>query len=166
MHRDLVVYIHHGVSSFHWRYIAALFKRYLKVRARCSLLGRTHSINMSASGSARRSTNPASSVLALQQARFRPWEQQDLLHRLHTFKPRTWFGKPAHINALVCARHGWINHGPDKLSCEVQPKSSPVDRRALADQDGQCRLQFCGESLELHIRPKHSVEDVQKVGVS
>lgn len=81
---------------------------------------RSHNVNMSASGSARRSTNPGSSALALQQARFRPWEQQDLLHRLHTFKPRTWFGKPAHINALVCARHGWINHGADKLSCEVK----------------------------------------------
>ncbi len=52
-------------------------------------------------------------------ARYRPWEQKDLLNRLKTFKPRNWFGKPFQVNAVSCARHGWINTGPDNLKCEV-----------------------------------------------
>ena len=76
-------------------------------------------MDLNAPGSARRPASSKSLTSASKRAQFRPWEQQDLLQRLHTFKTRTWFGKPSQINALVCARHGWINTGPDKLACEV-----------------------------------------------
>lgn len=83
------------------------------------------------------------SVLALspdqQPARYRPWEQKDLLNRLKTFRPRSWFGRPLHVNAISCARHGWINSGPDTLKCE-----------------------FCGECMDLPIRPRWSAQQVQK----
>lgn len=76
-------------------------------------------MQLDAPGSAQRVTRRPSGAIATRQARFRPWEQQDLLLRLHTFKSRTWFGKPSQINALACAIHGWTNTGPDRLACEV-----------------------------------------------
>ncbi|DBA96619.1 TPA: hypothetical protein ACH3X1_015480 [Trebouxia sp. C0004] len=83
------------------------------------------------------------SVLALSPdqhpARYRPWEQKDLLNRLKTFRPRSWFGRPLQVNATSCARHGWINSGPDTLKCE-----------------------FCGECMDLPIRPKWSAQQIQK----
>ncbi|CAM9435916.1 unnamed protein product, partial [Phaeothamnion confervicola] len=39
----------------------------------------------------------------------RPWMYDDFLERLATFKPGTWFAKPAAISALQAARYGWIN---------------------------------------------------------
>ncbi|KAL0032405.1 hypothetical protein WJX79_009776 [Trebouxia sp. C0005] len=82
-------------------------------------------------------------VLALspdqEPARYRPWEQKDLLNRLKTFKPRSWFGRPLQVNAVSCARHGWINSAPDTLKCE-----------------------FCGECMDLPFRPRWSAQQVQK----
>lgn len=63
-------------------------------------------------------------------SRYRPWEQKDLLIRLQTFRPRSWFGKPTQISAVTCARYGWINSGPDNLKCEVSSCLSVTARAA------------------------------------
>jgi hypothetical protein len=41
-----------------------------------------------------------------------------LLERLQTFRPGTWFGKPAPLSPQACALLGWRNVGPDRLACE------------------------------------------------
>ena len=138
-----------------WRYFPA--HKALQSQPLCC-----NEMDTNAPGSARRPPGPRSLVTASEQARFRPWEQQDLLHRLHTFKTRTWFGKPSQINALICARHGWINSGPDKLACEVRNTSCEYEHLD-SDHSDRCGLQFCGEGLELFIRPKWSFKDVEKV---
>lgn len=98
-----------------------------------------------------------------QSPRYRPWEQKDLLSRLQTFKPRSWFGKPAQISAVTCARHGWINSGPDNLECEVSVSSSWGGCYSALGLTALDAMQFCGECLDLPIRPKWSLHDVQKV---
>ena len=50
----------------------------------------------------------------------RLWDRGDLFRRLQTFKPATWFCKPDPISPAECARRGWLNSGPDMLSCEVR----------------------------------------------
>lgn len=109
------------------------------------------------------------SVLALspdqQPARYRPWEQKDLLNRLKTFRPRSWFGRPLQVNAISCARHGWINSGPDTLKCEVPNKHVITSASSRSDQGSKhMLLQFCGECMDLPIRPRWSAQQVQKVG--
>lgn len=47
----------------------------------------------------------------------RPWNYQDFLLRVRTFKPSSWFAKPRIISALQCARCGWTNTAPDVISC-------------------------------------------------
>lgn len=49
----------------------------------------------------------------------RPWDRGDLIRRLATFKAMTWFAKPQVINALNCARRGWINVDIDTIACEA-----------------------------------------------
>ncbi|XP_038895031.1 uncharacterized protein LOC120083371 [Benincasa hispida] len=48
----------------------------------------------------------------------RPWDRGDLSKRLTTFKSMTWFGKPKVVNAINCARRGWINVDMDTIACE------------------------------------------------
>uniref|UniRef100_A0A9I9CDM1 C3HC-type domain-containing protein n=1 Tax=Cucumis melo TaxID=3656 RepID=A0A9I9CDM1_CUCME len=48
----------------------------------------------------------------------RPWDRGDLLKRLATFKSMTWFGKPKVVNAINCARRGWVNVDTDTIACE------------------------------------------------
>jgi hypothetical protein len=50
----------------------------------------------------------------------RPWERGDLVRRLRSFRPATWFCKPAPAGPIECARRGWVNAGQDLLSCEVR----------------------------------------------
>ncbi|KAF5205386.1 C3hc zinc finger-like protein [Thalictrum thalictroides] len=49
----------------------------------------------------------------------RPWDRGDLMKRLATFKPTTWFGKPKVVSAVNCARRGWINVEMDVIACEA-----------------------------------------------
>ncbi|EFJ24310.1 hypothetical protein SELMODRAFT_414895 [Selaginella moellendorffii] len=49
----------------------------------------------------------------------RPWDREDLLRRLGTFKSVSWFGKPSAAGPVACARRGWINVDMDLLCCEV-----------------------------------------------
>lgn len=49
----------------------------------------------------------------------RPWDRGDLMRRLATFKAMTWFAKREVINALNCARRGWINVDIDTIACEA-----------------------------------------------
>ncbi|KAG2432442.1 hypothetical protein HXX76_008788 [Chlamydomonas incerta] len=72
--------------------------------------------------------------------RFRPWEQADLHKRLETYKPLTWFGKPASVGAVPCALKGWVNDGSDSLTCEYcgsklryPPHVAYDQRQAAAD---------------------------------
>jgi hypothetical protein len=58
------------------------------------------------------------SALGSSQPSCRPWERGDLLQRLSTYKPNTWFGKPKAANSLACARRGWVNLDVDKIECE------------------------------------------------
>ncbi|RUS79489.1 hypothetical protein EGW08_012757 [Elysia chlorotica] len=39
------------------------------------------------------------------------------LKRLDTFSALTWFGKPAELSPLICARYGWENIEADMLQC-------------------------------------------------
>ncbi|KAJ0890078.1 putative Zinc finger, C3HC [Helianthus annuus] len=48
----------------------------------------------------------------------RPWDREDLLKRLATFKSMTWFAKPEVVSAVNCARRGWINVDTDTIACE------------------------------------------------
>ncbi|TYH08843.1 hypothetical protein ES288_A07G049000v1 [Gossypium darwinii] len=48
----------------------------------------------------------------------RPWDRGDLLRRLSTFKSMTWFAKPKVVNAVNCARRGWVNVDMDIIACE------------------------------------------------
>lgn len=48
----------------------------------------------------------------------RPWDREDLLTRLATFKSMTWFAKPEVVSAINCARRGWINVDMDIIACE------------------------------------------------
>ncbi|CAI0380794.1 unnamed protein product [Linum tenue] len=49
----------------------------------------------------------------------RPWDRGDLMKRVATFKSMTWFGKPKAVNAVNCARRGWINVDTDIIACEA-----------------------------------------------
>ncbi|KAH1131502.1 hypothetical protein J1N35_002880 [Gossypium stocksii] len=48
----------------------------------------------------------------------KPWDRGDLLRRLSTFKSMTWFAKPKVVNAVNCARRGWVNVDMDIIACE------------------------------------------------
>ncbi|CAM8918699.1 unnamed protein product [Rhodiola kirilowii] len=48
----------------------------------------------------------------------RPWDRTDLIKRLATFKAMTWFAKPKVVDAVNCARRGWINVDLDIIACE------------------------------------------------
>ncbi|KAJ4973739.1 hypothetical protein NE237_006913 [Protea cynaroides] len=48
----------------------------------------------------------------------RPWVRGDLMRRLGTFKSMTWFGKPKVVNAVNCARRGWVSVEMDIIACE------------------------------------------------
>lgn len=39
------------------------------------------------------------------------------LHRASACRPGHWFAKPSEASAVVCASHGWLNIGADKLQC-------------------------------------------------
>ncbi|XP_031372217.1 uncharacterized protein LOC116187574 isoform X1 [Punica granatum] len=49
----------------------------------------------------------------------RPWDRDDLLRRLATFKSMTWFAKPQVVSAVNCARRGWVNVDTDTIGCEA-----------------------------------------------
>ncbi|GJJ67956.1 hypothetical protein EMPS_00302 [Entomortierella parvispora] len=49
--------------------------------------------------------------------RFMPWSREQFHERLETFKPSTWFDKPKLVNAVECAKRGWINTADDRLEC-------------------------------------------------
>lgn len=49
--------------------------------------------------------------------RYQPWSRDQFHDRLETFKPSTWFDKPKLVNAVECAKRGWINKGDDRLEC-------------------------------------------------
>lgn len=49
----------------------------------------------------------------------RPWDRGDLIRRLATFKSMTWFAKPKVMDAVNCARRGWVNIDMDIVACEV-----------------------------------------------
>ncbi|KAG2454003.1 hypothetical protein HYH02_001046 [Chlamydomonas schloesseri] len=86
-------------------------------------------------------TSPSGgSATARTPKRFRPWEQADLHKRLETYKPLTWFGKPASVGPVPCALKGWVNDGSDSLTCEYcgsklmyPPHVSYNQRQAAAD---------------------------------
>lgn len=65
------------------------------------------------------STSAGESALGSSQPSCRPWEREDLLKRLATFKPANWSGKPKVASSLACARRGWINVDVDKIACEA-----------------------------------------------
>ncbi|KAI4335826.1 hypothetical protein L6164_014435 [Bauhinia variegata] len=48
----------------------------------------------------------------------RPWDRGDFMRRLATFKSMSWFAKPKVVNAVNCARRGWINVDVDTIACE------------------------------------------------
>lgn len=48
----------------------------------------------------------------------RPWDREDLMKRLATFKSMTWFAKPKVVSAVNCAMRGWVNIDVDIIACE------------------------------------------------
>ena len=84
----------------------------------------------------------------------RPWERSDLVRRLRSFRPATWFCKPAPAGPTECARRGWVNAGQDLLSCEVHLNSWL--RSAAAHTNGMSgSATVLHSSLHLHrtLRP-------------
>ena len=55
--------------------------------------------------------------------RARAWDRSDLLRRLHSFAPATWFMKPPGADPVTCARHGWVNDNTDLLACQVRVRA-------------------------------------------
>ncbi|KAL8159004.1 hypothetical protein V2J09_000541 [Rumex salicifolius] len=74
---------------------------------------RPHSILMS-----KHNTDRDEDVLA-KALTCRPWDRGDLMRRLATFKSMTWFAKPKAVDAVNCARRGWINVEMDVIACEM-----------------------------------------------
>ncbi|KAK9846448.1 hypothetical protein WJX81_004029 [Elliptochloris bilobata] len=71
----------------------------------------------------------------------RPWDRGDLLRRLQSFRPATWFCKPACAGPVACARRGWANTGLDQLTCET-----------------------CGAKLNFILPPRLPLRDVERAG--
>lgn len=51
------------------------------------------------------------------QWRAKSWDSY--VQRLQTFRTPWWFNRPQGISPIDCARHGWINSGPNLLECET-----------------------------------------------
>jgi len=49
----------------------------------------------------------------------RPWDFEDYLERLKSFKIDFWFAPPFQINPTIIARFGWKISEPETLLCEV-----------------------------------------------
>ena len=49
----------------------------------------------------------------------KPWDYSLFISRASTFKISNWFAKPREVGPLQCARHGWINSGPNQLECTI-----------------------------------------------
>ncbi|KAF0693583.1 Aste57867_15448 [Aphanomyces stellatus] len=60
-----------------------------------------------------------------------PNNRKDFQARVATFSTLHWFAKPVELNLLACARYGWINTGPDELSCKCcdQTLNCRIDSR-------------------------------------
>lgn len=77
------------------------------------------SIDASASSKAVSSLSASQGLAALgDTGAARPWDIADYGARVSSFRVHTWFGKPDRVGPLECARFGWCNTGPDKLSCK------------------------------------------------
>ncbi|KAF9914790.1 hypothetical protein BX616_007543, partial [Lobosporangium transversale] len=63
------------------------------------------------------SKKPVVGSLKSNKQRYLPWSRDQFHERLKTFKPSTWFDKPKAVNAVECAKRGWINQGDDRLEC-------------------------------------------------
>ena len=49
---------------------------------------------------------------------FTPWDREDFLRRLKTFRhPYLWMTKPDNVNEVQWARRGWICVGKDRVAC-------------------------------------------------
>ncbi|KAJ7558984.1 hypothetical protein O6H91_04G064300 [Diphasiastrum complanatum] len=65
------------------------------------------------------STNTVgASTLHSRRSLCRPWDREDLLMRLSTFKSNSWFKKPMAISPMACARRGWANMEVDVIACD------------------------------------------------
>ncbi|KAL1820829.1 hypothetical protein ACET3Z_015698 [Daucus carota] len=64
------------------------------------------------------STTAGGSAIGYSLSSCRPWERNDLLKRLATFKPSSWSSKPKASSNLACARRGWVNGDVDNIECE------------------------------------------------
>lgn len=49
---------------------------------------------------------PASKKPSHRRIVFRPYDQKDMLNRLETFRPLTWFSKPEIVGPIACASRG------------------------------------------------------------
>ena len=107
----------------------------------------------------------------------RPWDRGDLLRRLQSFQPATWFCKPACAGPVACARRGWANTSLDQLTCEVRSVVSlPLCcYEALHTGADMCSsacpanyspdhglLQTCGAKLSFVLPPRMPLQDVEK----
>ncbi|TKY54954.1 NIPA protein [Spatholobus suberectus] len=61
----------------------------------------------------------SAATTALQGQLCRPWDRDDFMRRLATFKSMSWFAKPKMVSAVNCARRGWINVDIDTIACEA-----------------------------------------------
>lgn len=62
--------------------------------------------------------SPLRPTTTAKESKGRVWDRSDFFCRLHTFRPATWFCKPAPLNPIQCARRGWTNTANDTLTCE------------------------------------------------
>ncbi|GAB4813057.1 hypothetical protein N2152v2_000103 [Parachlorella kessleri] len=82
----------------------------------------------------------------------RLWDRGDLFRRLQTYKPATWFCKPDTISPVECARRGWLNTGPDMLSCEFckAKVSCPIPPQLLPEDSTQMAGRYAKQLIEAH----------------
>ncbi|KAI1321573.1 hypothetical protein EDD11_003053 [Mortierella claussenii] len=102
--------------------------------------------------------------------RYLPWSREQFHQRLETFRPSTWFDKPKMVNAVECAKRGWINKGDDRLECcggcggvvivrtNIEQDPTPHEQRTVedgADTD-------LGESLDMDAFPEFEFDATRK----
>ncbi|KAG0057839.1 hypothetical protein BGZ83_000026 [Gryganskiella cystojenkinii] len=79
-------------------------------------------INIESPSSTTSATTPSKSLTSTptfksNKKRYMPWSREQFHERLETFKPSTWFDKPKLVNAIECAKRGWVNTADDRLDC-------------------------------------------------
>jgi C3HC zinc finger-like len=90
---------------------------------------------------------------------YAPWNHEHFLARLKTFADvKTWNPKPKSIDEVTWAKRGWMNIGPEEVSCrscgkrlvvklEAKPDSNPVQDSQQDDGEQRWWIEEAEKSL-------------------